>query len=204
MEPFRQLTAVVVPLDLVHVDTDQIIPKQFLKLMERTGFGQYLFHDWRFKPDGGLKPDFVLNQPRYRGGRILLTRANFGSGSSREHAAWALLDYGFRVLIAPSFADIFYGNCFKNGILPITIPEVAVDQLFQEVAIQEGYSLDIDLETQTIRKAGGNILHFEIGLFRKKCLLEGLDDISLTLQYEEEIRMHERQLKRFRLVAVSS
>lgn len=194
----------MVPLDRVNVDTDQIIPKEFLKLIERTGFGQHLFHDWRFNLDGSLRADFVLNHPRYKGSKILLARANFGCGSSREHAAWALMDYGFKVLIAPSYADIFYNNCFKNGILPITLHEVAVDQLFEEVVNQKGYSLNIDLERQTIRKTDRKGLHFEIDPFRKKCLLEGLDDISLTLQHEEKIRKHEQKLKPIQSVDASS
>jgi 3-isopropylmalate/(R)-2-methylmalate dehydratase small subunit len=202
MEPFKNYMGIVVPLDRVNVDTDQIIPKQFLKLIQRTGFGQYLFHDWRFHPDGNPRADFVLNQPRYKGGKILLARANFGCGSSREHAVWALMDHGFKVLIAPSYADIFYNNCFKNGILPITLNEAAVDQLFEEVASQEGYLLEIDLERQTIRKPNKESLHFETDPFRKKCLLEGLDDISLTLRQEEKIRSHEQKLKPFHLVDV--
>lgn len=203
MKPFRDLTGIVVPLDRVNVDTDQIIPKQFLKLTERTGFGRYLFYDWRFHPDGKPKADFILNYPRYKGGSILLSRGNFGCGSSREHAVWAFLDYGFKVLIAPSYADIFYNNCFKNGILPITLDEGTVSQLFDQVARQEAYSLSIDLESQTIRKPNNDSLHFKIDPFRKKCLLEGLDDISLTLQHEEKIRSHERKLHPFQLVDVT-
>jgi len=203
MEPFKQFTGIVMSLDQVNVDTDQIIPKQFLKLLERTGFGQYLFHDWRFHPNGSPKADFPLNQPRYKGAKILLARANFGCGSSREHAAWALKDYGFRVLIAPSYADIFYSNCFKNGLLPITLNDVTVSQLFEEIAQQEGYSLNVNLENQRIRKPNDEKLHFEIDLFRKQCLLEGLDDISLTLWHEEKIRSHEQRLHPFQLVDVS-
>ncbi len=200
MNKFRQLKGIVVPIDRVNVDTDQLIPKQYLKLLERTGLGKYLFSDWRFNPDGTPKPDFVLNNPRYRGGRILLARQNFGSGSSREHAVWALRDYGFSALIAPSYADIFYNNCFKNGVLPIILSEALVSQLFADVTRQEGYALEIDLETQAIRKPEGQSLHFEIDLFRKKCLLEGLDDISLTLQHEKEIREYEQKLKSFQAV----
>lgn len=203
MEPFKQFTGIVMPLDQVNVDTDQIIPKQFLKLLERTGFGQYLFHDWRFHPNGSPKADFPLNQPRYKGAKILLAHANFGCGSSREHAAWALKDYGFRVLIAPSYADIFYSNCFKNGLLPITLNDATVSQLFEEIAQQEGYSLNVDLENQRIRKPNDEKLHFEIDLFRKQCLLEGLDDISLTLEHEERIRSHEQRLHPFQLVDAS-
>ena len=200
MDKFRQLKGIVVPIDRVNVDTDQLIPKQFLKLLERTGLGKYLFSDWRFNPDGTPKPDFVLNNPRYNSGRILLARQNFGSGSSREHAVWALKDYGFSALIAPSYADIFHNNCFKNSVLPIVLSEAVVSQLFTEVTRQEGYELAIDLETQTIRKPDGQILHFEVDLFKKKCLLEGLDDISLTLQHEKEIREYEQKLKPFQAI----
>jgi len=202
MEPFRNHKGIVVPLDQVNVDTDQIIPKQFLKLVERTGFGQYLFNDWRYDSAGNPKPDFILNHSRYKGGSVLLARANFGCGSSREHAAWALSDYGFKVLIAPSYADIFYNNCFKNGLLPLTLSETIVDGLFKEVAEEEGYSLLIDLENQTITKPDRTIINFEIDSFRKKCLLEGLDDISLTLQHEEKIRSHERKLQPFQIIDV--
>lgn len=200
MEPFKQHTGIVVPLDRLNVDTDQIIPKQFLKLVERTGFGRYLFHDWRFHPDGNQRPDFVLNHSRYKEGKILLARGNFGCGSSREHAVWALKDYGFRALIAPSYADIFYNNCFKNGLLPVFLDEATVNHLFDEVAKQDGYSLHIDLWKQTIRKPDGVELSFSIDPFRRKCLLEGLDDISLTLMHEEKIRSHERKLSRFQLI----
>ncbi len=200
MDKFSQLKGIVVPIDRVNVDTDQLIPKQYLKLLERTGLGKYLFSDWRFNPDGTPKPDFVLNNPRYRGGRILLARQNFGSGSSCEHAVWALKDYGFSALIAPSYADIFYNNCFKNGVLPIILSEAVVSQLFAEVTRQEGYELEINLETQAIRKPEGQSLHFEIDPFKKKCLLEGLDDISLTLQHEKEIREYEQKLKSFQVI----
>jgi len=202
MEPFKQQTGIVVPLDRVNVDTDQIIPKQFLKLVERTGFGRYLFNDWRFQPDGTPKTDFVLNQPRYQGGKILLARENFGCGSSREHAVWALADYGFRALIAPSYADIFYNNCFKNGVLPITLNESTVNQLFDDVDKQEGYSLQVDLQKQTVRKPDGVELGFKIDEFRRKCLLEGLDDISLTLLHEEKIRAYEQKLAPFQVINV--
>lgn len=191
MRPFEKLTALVAPLDQPNVDTDQIVPKQFLKRVERTGFGQFLFYDWRFLPDGSPNPEFVLNQPRYQGAQILLTRENFGCGSSREHAPWALLDYGFRVIIAPSFADIFKTNCFKNGILPIELPSELVDQLFQRVYAREGYTLTVDLEAQTLTGADGFSCRFEVDPFRKKCLLEGLDDIGLTLQHEEKIAAYE-------------
>ena len=200
MDKFSRLKGIVVPIDRVNVDTDQLIPKQYLKLLERTGLGKYLFSDWRFNPDGTPKPDFVLNNPRYRGGRILLARQNFGSGSSREHAVWALKDYGFSALIAPSYADIFYNNCFKNSVLPIILNEAVVNQLFAEVISHEGYELEIDLETQAIQKPEGQSLHFEIDPFRKKCMLEGLDDISLTLQHEKEIREYEQKLKSFQVI----
>lgn len=191
MKPFDKLTARVAPLDQPNVDTDQIVPKQFLKRVERTGFGQFLFYDWRFLPDGSSNPDFVLNQPRYHGAQILLTRENFGCGSSREHAPWALLDYGFRVIIAPSFADIFKNNCFKNGILPVELPAEVVDELFRRVNAQEGYALTVDLERQTIEGSDGFQCRFEIDPFRKRCLLEGLDDIGLTLQHQEKIAAYE-------------
>jgi 3-isopropylmalate/(R)-2-methylmalate dehydratase small subunit len=202
MTPFKKHQGIVVPLDRVNVDTDQIIPKQYLKLVERTGFGQYLFHDWRYNLDGEPNADFVLNYPRYKGGSVLLTGANFGCGSSREHAAWALSDYGFKVLIGPSYADIFYNNCFKNGILPVTLEEPVISQLFKEVAGQEGYTVVVDLESQTIQKPDGENIHFNIDQFRKRCLLEGLDDISLTLQHEEKIRSYERKLQPFQIIDV--
>jgi len=200
MKAFNRYEGIVVPLNRVNVDTDQIIPKQFLKLTQRTGFGNYLFYDWRFFEDGKPKNEFVLNEPRYKDGKILLTRANFGCGSSREHAVWALLEYGFRVLIAPSYADIFYNNCFKNGVLPITASDQEIDELFGEVAAQEGYALRVELETQTVTKPDGQSIQFKIDPFTKKCLLEGLDEISLTLQHEKEIRSYELTLKPFQMV----
>lgn len=185
------------PLDRVNVDTDQIVPKQFLKLIHRTGFGRYLFYDWRFDRDGRPRSDFVLNNPKYAGRQILLTRDNFGSGSSREHAAWAILDYGFRAIIAPSFADIFYNNCFKNGILPVRLKPEEVDFLFKN----EDLDIEIDLPKQTIVVGGGNSserkMYFEIDEFRKKLLLEGLDSIGLTLQLEEHIANYERNKQMF-------
>ncbi|MGA2790421.1 MAG: 3-isopropylmalate dehydratase small subunit [Candidatus Bathyarchaeia archaeon] len=202
MEPLRHYEGIVVPLDRINVDTDQIIPKQFLKRIDRTDFSQYLFYDWRFHRDGDSKSDFILNYPRYKNGKILLTRENFGCGSSREHAVWALRDYGFRVLIAPSYGDIFYNNCFKNGTLPITLDDALVNRLFKEVEEQVGYTLEIDLEKQTIVKLDGEKVPFEIDSFRKKCLLEGLDDISLTLQHEDKIRSHEMKLYPFQRVEV--
>jgi len=200
MEAFKQLDAIAAPLDRANVDTDAMISKQFMKSIRRTGFGPNLFDQWRYLDIGQpgqdhakrpLNPDFVLNQPRYAGAQILLGRENFGCGSSREHAAWALHDYGFRVLIAPSFADIFYGNCFKNGMLPILLDEATVDRLFDEVKATPGYHLAIDLETQTISLPSGEAIAFELDAERKHRLLNGLDDISLTLQQADSIREYE-------------
>jgi 3-isopropylmalate/(R)-2-methylmalate dehydratase small subunit len=193
VEPFRTLDGLVVPLDLPNVDTDQIIPKQFLKRIERTGFGQFLFYDWRFLDGGRPNPDFEMNAERYQGGSILVTRANFGCGSSREHAPWALLDRGFRCLIAPSFADIFYNNCFKNGILPIRLSEDQVDTLFQRVRSTPGYRLRIDLDKKRITSSDGIAWPFEVDDFRRQCLLSGLDDIGLTLRHQEKIKRFEQQ-----------
>jgi len=187
MEKFKTIKSIAIPFDKVNVDTDQIIPKQFLKLVQKTGFGQYLFYDWRFEKDGKPRADFVLNNPKYRGSRILLTRDNFGCGSSREHATWALLDYGFTVIIAPSFADIFYNNCFKNGILPIKIDNKTLDMLFNNP-----FEIEVDLEKQTI-KTNDMTITFEIENHRKKTLLEGLDDITITLQYEDKISQYEKK-----------
>ncbi|HYE36557.1 3-isopropylmalate dehydratase small subunit [Methylocaldum sp.] len=198
MRAFRRLTSRVVPLDRANVDTDAIIPKQFLKSIRRSGFGPYLFDEWRYldrgEPDMDcshrpLNPDFVLNQACYFGARILLTRENFGCGSSREHAPWALEDHGFRVIIAPSFADIFYNNCFKNGLLPIALPLEAVDSLFNQAG--PGFDLTVNLETQTITTVYGDKIHFEIDPSRKYRLLNGLDDIGLTLQHADKIRAYE-------------
>lgn len=202
MQPFNRYEGVVVPLDRINVDTDQIIPKQFLKLIQRTGFGKYLFYDWRFLEDGKPNNGFILNDARYKDGKILLTRANFGCGSSREHAVWALVDYGFGALIAPSYADIFYNNCSKNGLLPIALPGREVDKLFEEVSREDRYTLRIELETQTVTKPDGQALHFEIDPFMKKYLLEGHDEISLTLNHEQEIRNYELQLKPFQRVEI--
>lgn len=185
-------------LDRVNVDTDQMIPKQFLKRIERTGFGEFLFYDWRFNPDGSLRPEFELNQPRFQGATILLARANFGCGSSREHAPWALLDYGFRSIIAPSFADIFYNNCFKNGILPVVVSGKRVEKLFQRVAASPGYELTVDLERQWVTDDDGLRFSFDIDPFRRECLLKGIDDIGLTLQHEDKIREHEARRVVFR------
>ena len=194
MQPFVRETGVVVPLDRPNVDTDQIIPKQFLKRIERTGFGQFLFNDWRFRPDGSLDPDFELNRPGYENATILLAGRNFGSGSSREHAPWALDDYGFRAIIAPSYADIFYSNCFKNGILPVTLPEKVVNDLMARATERPGYRLTVDLERGVISdEEEGDIASFEVDPFRRHCLLEGLDDIGLTLQHEAAVTAYEQR-----------
>ena len=193
MEPFKTLTGIVAPLDRVNVDTDQIIPKQFLKRIERTGFEEYLFYDWRYLDNGKPNPEFVLNNERYKDATILLTQNNFGCGSSREHAPWALRDYGFCVIIAPSFADIFFSNCFKNGMLPIVLPESVVEELFKRVFANIGYRLTVDLESQIITDDKGFKIPFEIDPFKKKCLLEGLDDIGLTLKHEDKIRVYEER-----------
>ena len=200
MTPFTRLLGLVAPMDRANVDTDAIIPKQFLKSIKRSGFGPNLFDEWRYLDVGEpgqncsarpLNPDFVLNQPRYRGAQILLARDNFGCGSSREHAPWALQDYGFRAIVAPSFADIFYNNCFKNGLLPIVLPAETVDRLFAETFAAPGYRLDIDLAQQTVTLPDGSALPFAVDEFRKYCLLNGLDDIGLTLQKMDKIRAYE-------------
>lgn len=191
MEPLRKHTGLAVPLERPNIDTDQIIPKQFLKRIERTGFGQFLFWDWRFDEQGKPVKKFVLNLPRYEGASILLAGPNFGSGSSREHAPWALLDYGFKVIIAPSFADIFYNNCFKNGVLPVTLPQEQVEELMARTKAKEGYTLTVDLEQCRIVDGDGLELPFEIDPFRRHCLLEGLDDIGITLQHEDKIAAYE-------------
>ena len=193
MEPFKTLTGIVAPLDRVNVDTDQIIPKQFLKRIERTGFEEYLFYDWRYLDNGKPNPEFVLNNERYKDATILLTRNNYGCGSSREHAPWALKDYGFLVIIAPSFADIFFNNCFKNGMLPIVLPESVVEELFKRVFANIVYRLRVDLESQIITDDKGFKISFEIDPFKKKCLLEGLDDIGLSLKHEDKIRAYEER-----------
>ena len=191
MEFFKTLIGLVAPLDRTDVDTDQIIPKQFLKRVERSGFGQFLFYDWRRRQDGLLDPDFVLNRPRYRRAQVLLTRENFGCGSSREHAPWALLDAGFQVIIAPSFADIFKNNCFKNGMLPLELDAKLVDEWFRRVAAQEGYQITVDLMAQMLTGSDGFCSSFEIDPFRKRCLLDGLDEIGLTLERKSEISAYE-------------
>lgn len=204
MKAFTRLNGLVCPLDRANVDTDAIIPKQFLKSIKRSGFGPYLFDEWRYTNYGepGMdctnrpkNPDFVLNQPRYRGAQVLLARDNFGCGSSREHAPWAIEDYGFRVMIAPSFADIFFSNSYKNAILPIVASAEIVDRLFKECEATEGYKLDVDLESQTVTTPGGFSFKFEITEHRKHCLLNGLDDIGLTLQHAGEIKAFEEKHK---------
>lgn len=204
MQKFESITGIVAPLDRANVDTDAIIPKQFLKSIKRSGFGPNLFDEWRYLDHGEpgidntgrpLNPDFVLNQDRYQGAQVLLARDNFGCGSSREHAPWALLDYGFRVIIAPSFADIFFNNCFKNGILPIVLDAQLVDELFKDVAATPGYVLTVDLATQEIRKPDGAVIPFEVEEFRKHRLLNGLDDIGLTLEYADDIKAYETRRK---------
>jgi 3-isopropylmalate/(R)-2-methylmalate dehydratase small subunit len=200
MKKFTNESGIVLPLNRANVDTDFIIPKQFLKSIKRTGFGVNLFDEHRYldkgEPDADnsgrpLNPDFVMNQPRYAGAKVLLARDNFGCGSSREHAPWALDDYGFRAIIAPSFADIFFNNCFKNGLLPIVLDKEVVDGLFAEVEACEGYALEIDLESQQVRKPDGTALAFEVDAFRKHCLLNGLDDIGLTLEDSNKIAQFE-------------
>ncbi len=195
MQAFSTLTGLVAPLDRVNVDTDQIIPKQFLKTIRRTGLREGLFYDWRRKADGSPDPDFFLNQPRYLGAEILLTRDNFGCGSSREHAPWALLDQGFRCVIAPSFADIFYNNCFQNGILPITLKADEVHELMQTAQTIPGFRLTVNLDAQTVAAPSGTVYRFEIDPFRKDCLVRGLDSIGLTLQHEAAICSYETARK---------
>lgn len=202
MDAFIRLKGLVAPLDRSNVDTDAIIPKQFLKSIHRSGFGPNLFDEWRYLDYGEpgkdcsgrpLNPDFVLNQERYQGAQILLTRENFGCGSSREHAPWALLDYGFRAVLAPSFADIFANNCSKNGILPVVLDPETIERLFAEVTATPGYRLDVDLEGQQVVTPSGEVFTFAVDEFRKECLLQGLDEISLTLQYADEIRGFEER-----------
>jgi len=204
MQAYNTQTGIVCPLDRSNVDTDQIIPKQFLKSIKRTGFGVNLFDDWRYLDEGfpgqdhtkrPINPDFVLNKPRYQGATILLARSNFGCGSSREHAPWALSEYGFRTVIAPSFADIFYNNCFKNGMLPIVLPEEQVDELFEACFANEGYELTADLERQVVITPEGKEFAFEVDEFRKHCLLNGLDDIGLTLQQSDAIKAYEEKMQ---------
>ncbi len=201
MKPLNQHQGIVAPMDRANVDTDAIIPKQFLKSIKRSGFGPHLFDAWRYEDEGQpgvdcskrpLKKDFVLNQPRYKGASILVARRNFGCGSSREHAPWALEDYGFRVVIAPSYADIFFNNCFKNGVLPIVLSEDDVEQIFQLIAANEGFQLKVDLPAQTVSSLDGKFSRkFDVEPFRKHCLINGLDDIGLTLQHADKIKSYE-------------
>lgn len=193
MQPFTTLTGLVAPLDRVNVDTDQIIPKQFLKTIKRTGLREGLFLDWRLRRDGTPDPEFFMNQSRYDGASILLTRDNFGCGSSREHAPWALLDQGFRCIIAPSFADIFYNNCFQNGILPVVLKPEEVQALFQTVATTPACRLTVDLAAQTVKAPGGTVYRFTVDPFKKDCLLKGLDAIGLSLAHEAAITAYERK-----------
>ncbi|MGF1686366.1 3-isopropylmalate dehydratase small subunit [Photobacterium japonica] len=198
MTGFQQHTGLVVPLDAANVDTDAIIPKQFLQKVTRTGFGKHLFHDWRFLDDAGQQPNpaFIMNAPRYQGASILLARENFGCGSSREHAPWALADYGIQVMIAPSFADIFYGNSINNQMVPVRLTEQEVDELFQYVDANEGATITVDLEAMTVT-SNGKVYTFEIDAFRRHCLLNGLDNIGLTLQHEAKIADYERNIPAF-------
>jgi 3-isopropylmalate/(R)-2-methylmalate dehydratase small subunit len=193
MQSFTKHTGLVAPLDRVNVDTDQIVPKQFIKWITREGYGRVLFYDWRYRGDGETpNPEFILNAPRYQGASVLVARANFGCGSSREHAPWAILDYGFHAILAPSFADIFYNNCFKNGILPVTLPDAQIDEVFRRVSATEGYSLTVDLETQTVTDDAGLRFEFRVNPFRRECLLNGWDDIGLTLRIADRITEYEK------------
>ncbi|MCC6276188.1 MAG: 3-isopropylmalate dehydratase small subunit [Leptospiraceae bacterium] len=198
MKAFTEHEGLCAVLDRANVDTDQIIPKQFLKKIERSGFGQHLFHDWRFLDDAGTKPnpEFSLNQERYKGATVLLTRDNFGCGSSREHAPWALEDFGFRVIIAPSYADIFFNNCFKNGMLPVVLSSKSVDELFLEVVSMPGAKIKVDLKSQKLYSPTGKEYSFEVDPFRKDCLYRGLDDIGLTMIHEKEINEFEEKQKK--------
>jgi 3-isopropylmalate/(R)-2-methylmalate dehydratase small subunit len=192
VKPFITHTGKVAPLDRVNVDTDQMVPKQFLKALTKEGFGRILFYDWRYLPGEKPNPEFSLNFPRYKGASVLLTRANFGCGSSREHAPWALGDYGFRAIVAPSYADIFYNNCFKNGILPLTLTEQQIEELFRRTESEQGYTLNVDLPNQKVSDSYGLAYNFEIVPSRKEVLLKGLDDIGSTLQHEPEITAYEK------------
>jgi len=192
MDAFVRHTGTVAPLDRVNVDTDQIIPKQFLKRIERSGFGQYLFFDWRFNDDGTPNPEFELNRPGYEGASVLVAGRNFGCGSSREHAPWALQDYGFRAIIAPSYADIFNNNCYQNGVLPVVLPEATVNEILSRAKERPGYSLTVDLEKQTVEDEEGELARFEVDPFRRDCLLRGLDGIGLTMQHDADIAAFEQ------------
>ena len=204
MQAFTKLDGLVVPMDRANVDTDAIIPKQFLKSIKRTGYGPFLFDEWRYEDVGQpemdcsnrpMRHDFVLNQSRYQGAQIMLARENFGCGSSREHAPWAILDYGISCVIAPSFADIFYNNCFKNGILPVVLSDAEMDVLFAETEANEGYTLSVDLAAQTVTTPNGQVFYFEVDDFRKHCLINGLDDIGLTLKQADKIKTYEEKRK---------
>ena len=197
MQNFTTHTGIVAPLDRANVDTDQIIPKQFLKRVERTGVGEFLFYDWRYLADGTPNPKFILNAPRYQGATILVAGKNFGCGSSREHAPWALAEYGFRVIISSSFADIFSNNCFKNGMLPIVLPDMTVLEILQRTQENEGYKLSVDLERQIVADEIGLTARFEVSEFQKYCLMEGLDDIGLTLRHEDAISRYEERERAF-------
>ncbi len=192
MQAFIKHSGIVAPVDRVNVDTDAIIPKQFLKRIERTGFGQFLFFEWRWDEEGNVNEDFEMNKERYKGASVLISRANFGCGSSREHAPWAILDYGFQVVIAPSYADIFYNNCFKNGILPIKLSEEQVEELFQRTAKHDGYKLHVDLENKQLSDDFGLTIAFDLDEHRRQFLLQGLDDIGLTLKQEAKIAAYEQ------------
>jgi len=193
MQPYTKHTGLVAPMDRVNVDTDQMVPKQFLKLLTREGFGRVLFYDWRYLPGEKPNPGFVLNYPRYKGASVLVARANFGCGSSREHAPWAILDYGFRAILAPSYADIFYNNCFKNGILPVTLSNEQIDEIFRRTEKTERYEVTVDLEQQLVTDDQGLRYSFTIDPFRRECLLKGLDDIGLTLVHEPDISSYEKK-----------
>jgi 3-isopropylmalate/(R)-2-methylmalate dehydratase small subunit len=196
MLPFRVHTGLVAPLDMPNVDTDQIIPKQFLKRVARTGFGEFLFYDWRYEDDGRPRPSFVLNEQRYAGASVMVAGRNFGCGSSREHAPWALLEYGFRAIVAPSFADIFANNCTKNGVLPVALTDEETAEIVRRAEAREGYELTVDLERRVVHDASGFEASFEADEFRRYCLLEGLDDIGLTLRHESEISEYESRRSR--------
>ncbi len=192
MQPYTRVTGIVAPMDRANVDTDQIIPAVHLKRIERTGFGQFLFEAWRLLPDGSPNPDFVLNQPAYREATILVAGQNFGSGSSREHAPWALEDYGFRTVIAPSFADIFRNNCYQNGMLPVILPQEAVDHIMEKAKTDPGYQVTVDLERCTVTGSDEYVVEFQMDAFRRDCLLRGLDDVGLTMEHEDMITAYER------------
>jgi 3-isopropylmalate/(R)-2-methylmalate dehydratase small subunit len=193
MRAFHTHTGLVVPLDRVNVDTDQIVPKQFLKLLTKDGYGPFLFYDWRYLPGGQPNPEFPLNARRYQGASVLVTRANFGCGSSREHAPWALVDFGFRAILAPSYGDIFYSNCFQNGLLPVILREEQVEEVFRRTLAREGYRLTVDLAAQRISDDAGLDYRFEVDPFRRECLMNGWDEIGLTLRYEDRIAAYERE-----------